>query len=333
MRIISSFSVVLIHVSADWFYNFEINSYIWKISYYFNGISRWGVPNFLMMSGALFLNKEISYRKIFIRYIKRIFIHLLIWSIIYSLIEVKLSKINIKIMINKIIDGYYHLWYLFITIGLYTITPILREVSKKENILKSFMILFFIYSILLPNFIYPLSSNFQEIYNILNNLYTKLNLNYFNEHYFYFILGYYLNNKKLENRNNRIIIYFLGLIGIIFTTKISYNFAIMKKEKIHYFNSYYLNIFFTSISVFVFFKNNFNIKNKKNFIQKISKYTFGIYLVHPLIFEFIKKKLNIFAFPINIIVLIPMISLIVFVISLIFSICLNYIPFIGKYLI
>ena len=72
-----------------------------------------------------------------------------------------------------------------------------------------------------------------------------------------------------------------------FTTIISYNLSIMKKKKVSHYEPKYLNIFVFSTSIFLFFKSNFNhlkiIEEKNNIIQKIAKFTFGIYLIHPLI--------------------------------------------------
>ena len=92
-----------------------------------------------------------------------------------------------------------------------------------------------------------------------------------------------------------------------------------------------------SISIFLFFKNNFNnlkINEKKNnIIQKIAKFTFGIYLLHPLIIENIMRKLNLFYLQFNIIFLIPIINLVLFLFCLLICIILKYIPIIGNNLI
>ena len=85
------------------------------------------------------------------------------------------------------------------------------------------------------------------------------------------MLGYYLNKKKIVSKNQNLI-YFMGILGFFFTT---------------------INILFYSISIFVLFKEKFNnlYLNKKIVIKKISNYTFGIYLIHPLIIEKISKNL------------------------------------------
>ena len=64
----------------------------WKIAFYYNGISRFKIPVFFMMSGTLFLNKDISFRQIFNNYIRRLLTKLIFWSFIYSIYRIHLSK-------------------------------------------------------------------------------------------------------------------------------------------------------------------------------------------------------------------------------------------------
>ena len=71
-----------------------------------------------MISGALFLNRDLSYKIIFNKYIKNIFIHLILWLLIYSFFNKSISTLNTKMKLFEIIKGHYHLWYLFATIGI-----------------------------------------------------------------------------------------------------------------------------------------------------------------------------------------------------------------------
>ena len=335
LRIFCSFFVILIHVSANYYNKSALNSYNWKISYYYNRLSRFSVSNFFMISGALFLNRNLTYKIIFTKYIKNIFIHLILWSIIYSLININLSTLNIKMKLLEIIKGHYHLWYLYATIGIYIITPFLREIAKNELLLKYFIFLYFVILFVIPNYIYLLYYS-KDIYQLLQYLNSVFRLNTLSVNIFYFIIGHYLNKKKTEKKI-RIFFYIIGFTSFIFTSIIAYNFAIIKKQKMKHFSSIYFDIFFVSISVFIFFKDNFNNlkinKKQNNIVQYISKLTFGIYLIHPLIMETIVQYLNLFNLHINIIFLIPMLNIFIFLLSLIISIIIKNIPFIGNYLI
>ena len=217
LRILCTFSVTLIHVSSEYYYSLDVNSFKWKIAYYYNGLSRFSVPIFFMISGALFLNRDLSFEIIANKYIKRLFIHLLLWSIIYSLVNIDLSKLDIKQKFLQIIRGHYHLWYLFATIGIYTIIPFSREIVKNKKLLKSFIFLYFIFLFIIPNYIYILSKYFKETSKILDYLYSHMNLNNLPINNFYFIFGHYLNNKK-EKKQTRIIIYIIGFVACFFTT-------------------------------------------------------------------------------------------------------------------
>ena len=135
----SSFAVVLIHVSGQYYAMHKIKSNDFKISLFYNGLSRFGVPNFFMISGALFLNRDLSFRKIYSKNIKRILIHLMTWSFIYSISNLQLSKKNIKQIILKFFSGHFHLWFLYSIMGLYILVPFLREIVKKDNLLKMFI--------------------------------------------------------------------------------------------------------------------------------------------------------------------------------------------------
>lgn len=331
LRIFCSFFVILIHISSRYYIHSALNSYNWRISFFYVGLTIFSVPNFFMISGAVFLNRDLSYKIIFNKYIKNIFVHLILWSIIYSLFNKNFSKLNIKMKLFQILKGHYHLWYLFATIRIYIIIPFLREITKNEQLLKYFLSLYFIISFIIPNFIYLFSHYSKYIYELIKYINSALQLNTLSVNTFYFTIGHYLN--KMEKKNIRIIIYILGFIGFIFDSTITYNFAIIKKQKFNHYRSIYLNTFFASISIFLFFKNNFNnlkfTKKLNKIISNIAKLTFGIYLIHPLIMETIVKNLNLFSLSINIIFLIPIINIFVFLSSLIISFLIKKIPLIG----
>ena len=330
LRIVCSFSVILIHVSAR--YNkLNINSNNWKIAFYYNGIARFGVPVFFMMSGALFLNKDISFKEIFNKYIKNLLIKLIFWSFIYSIYRINLSKKNIPKIAVAFFSGNYHFWFLDVILELYLITPFLREIIKKD-LLNLFINLSFIFTFIIPN-IYISNSHFpQMISRILEIIKKKLNFKYIKGFIFYFMFGNYLNNNKIPIYKV-IIVYILGIIGFLFTTIILYKISIMKQKKhIHYFRPLNLNILLYSTSIFILFKLNLNNYKKKQLMKNITNYTFGIYLIHPLILALIRRIIGDFA-SIKILFTIPLISLIVFLLSLIISIIIKSIPFLGKYLI
>ena len=73
LRILAALSVVSIHASAKLWYQLPIRSADWVITNGINVLSRFGVPMFFMISGALLLapDREISLKDLWLRHILR----------------------------------------------------------------------------------------------------------------------------------------------------------------------------------------------------------------------------------------------------------------------
>ena len=328
LRIISSFAIIIIHTSGR-YNSLNFNTYNYKIAFYYNGASRFGVPIFFLISGALFLSKDISFEKIFKKYILRILNHLIAWSFIYSINK---SKKDFK---NNFFLGHYHFWYLNSTMQLYTIVPFLRKIVKKENLLISIIRLTFLFTFLIPYLVVFKSFCNKYSSEILNALYLKFNNNYLKGYIFYFIFGYYLSVTNFGFLK-RIIIYFLGLIGFSFTlifylVSVKYQYKMMP----FFFRALNLNILAYSTAIFIFFKYNFNNIGiyKMKFIKLISNHTFGIYLIHPMILKLIRGNKDRFLSSLNLLFKIPLMSLFIFHFSFLICFFLKYLPFIGNYLV
>ena len=222
--------------------------------------------------------------------------------------------------------------------GLYILVPFLREIVKKDKLLKMFILLSIIFSFLFPNFNIIISYYSRSYYKILNYIYINLNLNFISRNAFYFMIGYYLNNNNTKLKYfMTIFILIIGISGALFAIKLSYNIILKYNKKTDmFFGREYLNIAVYSISIFIFIKNQFTNKNlnkKICLIKIISSNTFGIYLIHPLIIEKIKKyRILKFTLFIKLLFRIPMITSFIYLSSLLISIMIKYIPLIGKYL-
>lgn len=325
LRIIATIAVVAIHVSANNWYTTSPASYEWNVLNFYDSIVRWAVPIFVMISGALFLDNDrnIETKKLYTKNILRIITAFLFWSVIYAGITVSTNRI--EVFIQEIFLGHYHLWFLYMIIGLYMLTPILRKITEDKKTTEYFLIVSIIFTIIIPTiFKHPTLS---QMTKILENI--DLNFGYVT----YFVLGYYLSKLELSKKS-RIIIYISSILGFLITI---FGTAIISNNKMiptNIYNEYYPNVLLESIGVFVLIKNiKFDIKPKQaNMIKVLSKYSFGIYLVHDLILtELVKNGLTTLTF--NPIISVPCIALIVYIISLIISIILNKIPILNKLIV
>ena len=57
LRVLATMAVIFLHVAAQNWYNTDINTLNWHVFNIYDSIVRWGVPIFIMISGALFLEK------------------------------------------------------------------------------------------------------------------------------------------------------------------------------------------------------------------------------------------------------------------------------------
>lgn len=339
IRIVAIFSVIVLHSSGAGFGGrFHYDSSEFLACNFYNGLVRFCVPVFVMISGMFLLNPNHDYPlKKLSKKILHIAIAFLIWSIVYAIIEllhkqsyIELNIKTIKFLLIRIIQGHYHLWFLFMISGLYIITPILRQIVINERILKYYIFCGFLFVF----FFNPLTK-IPRIGNLFNDLLLKkLDIHIVCGFSIYYVLGYWLSICKLDMRK-RIYIYILGLISLLFTVIangiICYRY---QEEKCFVFDNFLPNIFFVSIAIFVFLQyayKNMEISPKIHMtISKIGELCFGIYLVH----ELFRRHLYLIGLPsffIHPLFSIPISSIIAFILSLLFVYIISKIPYIKKY--
>ena len=190
VRLIACFLVVLHHVIAY----FEIQK---GIDYLFlKTFSNTCVPLFILLSGALLIPKNDNYIKFFKKRFKSIFIPFLFWITFYSflrlLIEFFNNTQNTSLILKNLfgIGGYpyYHLWYVYLIVFLYLITPLLRKSIKvlpEKYILFTYVILFFIFQVISIKFNKIFWSDFVSLYimgGLISQIFSK------NKLYFAFFL-------------------------------------------------------------------------------------------------------------------------------------------------
>lgn len=338
LRIISVFSVIIIHTASRYIINLPVQDIRWMISNIFISTAKFCVPILFMISGAIFLDnkKDITFKNILFKNTKRILIAYLFWSFLYAVNRsIHIDDLSAIQMIKKIIlgtlKGHYHMWFIKVLIGLYIIVPILRKISIDKNIALYFILLSFVF-----NCIMPIISKFNTLdIEIINQLDVNLVLGYS----FYFMLGSYVSQMSVK-KEDRKKLYILGLISLfitfIGTFLISKNNNTINEIFYDYFS---INIAIYSLAIFVFFKyyviylqtslNKLNYYNK--YVYIISESCFGIYLVHEFFYSiFFIENINVFN--LNIIFLIPIKSMVIFIISFITVYIIKKAPYISKYI-
>ena len=179
-RIIAVLAVISLHISADFVTEYDVFSKEFMVGAFFDSISRIGVPLFVMISGSLMLdeNKNITIKSIFSKNIKTLFGLLIFWSVLYCVLyNIALPLIigeplNVSDIITSLTEGHYHIWYLYMIIGLYLATPFFRAFVKKEN--KQTVLLFIIIA-LVTQFTLPMLNGMTLIWEDMAYLTNFIN--------------------------------------------------------------------------------------------------------------------------------------------------------------
>ena len=168
IRFIATIAVIVIHVTAPYIYQYgSIPMAQWNFYNVVDSLSRFAVPFFVMLSGALLMNKEIQLADFLKRRFVRILIPFLFWSIVYSVYNYyKLNienKMNISTyMLDCFTNGAsYHLWYIYMLIGLYLLIPILGKwIQTSSDSSINYFILIWIVFLSIRFFEIPLHKDF-----------------------------------------------------------------------------------------------------------------------------------------------------------------------------
>jgi len=335
IRVFSILMTIVIHVSNNYIRSFgEITNTYFFTAVVFNSLSRVCVPLFFMIGGIFALGKEYDRKRYFER-IKKFIIVLVVWSIIYYLTRNGFNFDNaLKVFVNSFFNAEKtsrHLWYMYPLIGIYIALPFIQNMCKNLTIEQEnlFMGLWICFS--------GLSFVFIPVAKVL--LKTNVDITYpiplINSAYYmgYFVSGHILYkrfNKAQFSKKKNILCILTYIFAILITILLTCGISI-KSHKFFEAATWYRGalIIIATFAVFILFVAN-GEKFKLSAVCLISKHTFGIYLIHIIFLDIIKQYIDIVA--LNPIISIPLLSVLIYVCSLVACMILSKIPFVNKIL-
>ena len=325
LRNIAALMVICMHVTVAWKYG-KVASLNWHVSEMWDAICRSAVPLFLMMSGAFYKDAPVS--KTVNKIIKFIGIFFGI-SLFYSLSDAYWCSISGgKLQENQILDGIlnykYHLWYLRAYIFVLSIAPILVKIIDKDSgRLTEYLLEIWIVFGIIPNSILAATQGFEK-FEMVNKFISFCSSLVFlsGNHVGYFILGRYLS-KKQYLKKTRIRIYALGILStaaIYFLTDRYSHYS--KYMDSRWFGVSTIFVLLQAISLFILFSNLTVTGKYARLASRLSKYTFGIYLIHAFILDWcthlkIFTDSGIWIFKISTVLNIPIQVILVYLMSLV----------------
>ncbi|MBR4618536.1 MAG: acyltransferase [Bacilli bacterium] len=295
LSIISAISVVILHTNGCfWIFS---NKRYWFTANIIECLFYFAVPIFFMITGITLMNYRDKYdtKTYFKKRIIKTVIPFIIWSLIallyriYYIKDISTASLNFQYIFNGILGTkFITIYWFFIPLFIvYLVIPILSAIDKKKRN-SIFMYIVILNFILISCF--PLINNIFKlglalpITSIIGTEYTS-----------YVLIGYLLDNNELK-KNHKIIIYILGIIGLLVHIILTY---IVSKESGMVLRTYkgYNNVpcILYSTAVFILLKDIFSkIKGEKalKYASIFSKYTFAIYLMHFYIMQIIQKEFD-----------------------------------------
>ncbi len=332
-RAVAIAAVILIHVCAPLVTGYKPGNPQFFFGNLFDALARIAVPLFVMISGALMLNEDTSFslKKLFLKKIPQLLLPLIVWSAVYALHY----KILTPLSAGKPIDwadvrsaffmGHYHLWYLYMQIGLYLILPFLRAFVKKEN---KHLVLLYIGLTLLTQFTVPVLNSVALYWRPAKDILTfmdKFYLDFFSQFVAYYLTGWYVVHVGISKKWKRLFVYALSLLVVLATIL----YVNATKDYKNAYSDWNLFNFLYTLGVFLAVSRHCTALKGvvRAVVLFISRHSFGMYVVHVLIIRWVKSWLPKTLFP-------PVYILacfaIVFAVSLLITFVLSKIPGIRK---
>jgi len=330
LRVIATFSVVLLHVSAHYVIKFgEIDLSGWRIANVIDSITRFCVPVFVMISGAVLLGKDEGLGIYLGKRLKRIILPFLFWSVVYVIyynnqwIGRYPPHVILKITVLEIFKGAaFHLWYVFMILGLYLFVPILRKwtIAYRENEIVFFLIIWFLTCTI---GIWPME------------FLPKIEIIYFSKYIGYLVLGYYLSRIELNNPRRVVALSVVSIaVGIAITAGLTGHLSVKENQFIKQYYSYLSpNVILVSTGVFLLCRVCLNRSN--DLIKSIDSHSFGMYLAHILVLKTIKYFIQDTAYitqPFYLLGYIFIISALTFFTSYVLILTLSKIPYLRTWI-
>jgi surface polysaccharide O-acyltransferase-like enzyme len=304
----------------------------------YQSIGRIGVPLFVMLTGALLLapskqNEDLGV--FFKKRFSRIGLPFIFWGALYFIWDfyVENQPATQSFIIDGILTGpYFTFWYLYMLVGLYLVTPLLRVLvaNASEKLLKYGFAVWFIGTALVPLIPFVSSTVFGANYSLDSNVFV------IPEYVGYFVLGAYLVNVKVANRK---LLAGLTVLGVALSAIGTYAIAMTVGGGTTYFFQEYISptMILSAVPLFLLLNSH---KSKpaeatakpswpRRIMHMISENTLPIFLFHMIVIYTLQQGLlgiSLNGDVVNSIIGVPLMALLTLAICLAILVPLKKVP-------
>ena len=331
LKWIALYAVIVLHCTSLLLMQFgNVSAFDWWVANIYNAAVRFAVPVFVMITGALLLHREYEILDFLKKRLSRVVLPFLFWSIVYigySWYNEEISFggdawLNIRLVLHLLKYGSsYHLWYVYMLIGLYFFIPVLSKFVQNatdKEILYFLMVWFAVMLITQP-------------YLVKYN--PAVDMHYFAGFAGYLVLGHYLAYKNLKVKDLRLwmlLFVILSIAWIAVGTRLL--ISCTKWPGTMFYEPVNPAVLMLSASVFILMR--FTLPKVSpvmiRFRDFAGRFNYGIYLSHALVLYFLDDLFGISYKLCTPIIAIPLTALLCFALSLLLVWVINKLPF-GKW--
>lgn len=285
LRIVAAFTVVFQHTVTSVWYDVPVDTGDFFSLNFLNSLLRFGVGVFIMISGAFMLSPKYPHtpRKILTQNVPKIIILLVIWGVLYGILNVICQSGDWKDYISTPITLFTkpptHLWFLYTIAGLYVITPALRIFTENasQRMVLYVIVLFFTFGLLLPTVSHVLAKVFHIV------LYKNIGIRGFTGFAGFYLTGFYLTHYGL-GKKARVALYTAAFLSWVISFAYSTYFSLAKEvPNEFFFGNFRPMTFIIAAAVFCFMRTKYGDQKTDNkLLLNTSKCMLGVYLIHPM---------------------------------------------------
>lgn len=345
LRVLAILGIISTHIFQRWHYVPVLGINFYSLI----ELTRFAVPIFLMLSGALLLNRKMPIGVFLKKRFPRLTYPFVFYLILYVLVLTILAHLWVGFEGLYAFFQYLPLsynWYFWMIASVYLSIPVIDKFIQNSTIRE---IEYFVAIALIGSLFYQITYYF--------NVTNFINLSFFVGPLAYIIIGYYLSVKTFDIDDNKLIIGAFLVVILTTALKISgqlgyvplgllSNYEAGKTALFSSFLDFGFIEMIRSIAFFLFFKYLYQsssgifskirklLENRTilSFNQSVSKASYGMYLFHHTLIEPLTLLVPyIILSPSKTALLIVALSLGVFFISWIVVLIIDKIPIIGKF--
>ena len=336
LRIAAVAAVILFHVSSQFWSVTDRSLPEFGAMCFYDGISIWGTPMFVMISGALMLDpdRNVTPGSLWKKRIPHLVFLYLLWGLLYGLIS---GGGSVRELVKAAVFGYYHLWFLLMLAGLYAALPVFRAIARDRMASVTFAVLAAVWAALLALCRIP---GLARLGDILANVHFYLTLGYAS----YFVLGHVLHASHID-RNGRtstasgrrrlleVCLYAASAVAF------AYNIISMNYDQLG------LHVMIEAAAVFVLARRlsgkeeeraaekalqGLPVRKAGAGAERMADLTLGMYLIHPAVIMLLDRLFGLNTLTFDPRISIPVIAVLVFVISAALTAVIRAVPVIRK---